>query len=54
MKGQRMGGHMGDKQFTSQNLEIVRIDTEKNLLAVKGSVPGSKGALVAVQGAAKS
>lgn len=54
MKGKRMPGRMGNKRFTSQNLEVVRIDSEKNLLAVKGSVPGPKGALVIVKDAAKS
>jgi large subunit ribosomal protein L3 len=54
MKGQRMAGRMGNKRFTSQNLEVVRIDSGKNLLAVKGSVPGPKGALVIVKEAAKS
>jgi large subunit ribosomal protein L3 len=54
MKGQRMAGHMGNKRFTSQNLEVIRIDIDKNLLAVKGSVPGSKGSLVMIQDAAKS
>jgi len=54
MKGQRMAGRMGNKRFTSQNLEVIRIDTDKNLLAVKGSVPGSKGSLVIIKDAAKS
>ncbi len=54
MKGQRMPGHMGNKQLTSQNLEVVRIDSEKNLLAIKGAVPGAKGTLVTVKDAAKS
>jgi large subunit ribosomal protein L3 len=53
MKGQRMAGRMGNKRFTSQNLEVVRVDNGKNLLAVKGSVPGPKGALVIVKDAAK-
>jgi large subunit ribosomal protein L3 len=54
MKGKRMAGRMGNERFTSQNLEVIRIDTEKNLLAVKGSVPGPKGALVMIKDAAKS
>lgn len=53
MKGQRMAGRMGNKRYTSQNLEVIRIDSEKNLLAVKGSVPGPKGALVIIKDAAK-
>ena len=52
-KGKRMPGHFGNERFTSQNLEIVRIDPEQNLLAVKGSVPGAKGGLVIVRDAAK-
>ena len=39
-KGKRMPGHMGGKKVTTQNLEIVRVDAEKNLLLVKGAVPG--------------
>ena len=41
-KGKRMPGHMGGKKVTTQNLEIVRVDAEKNLLLVKGAVPGPK------------
>ena len=41
--GKKMAGHMGDKPATQQNLKIVRIDTERNLLLVKGSIPGPKG-----------
>ena len=53
-KGKKMAGRMGNERFTSQNLEVVRIDAEKNLIAVKGSVPGAKGGLVVIRGAAKS
>ena len=41
-----MPGHMGSKQVTIQNLEIVRVDVENNLLLVKGAVPGPKKSLV--------
>ena len=41
-KGKHMPGHMGHVQVTVQNLEIVRVDTENNLLLVKGAVPGPK------------
>ena len=41
-KGKKMPGHMGGKKVTTQNLEIVRVDAEKNLLLVKGAVPGPK------------
>ena len=48
-KGKKMAGHMGDKLRTIQNLEIIRSDVEKNLIFVKGSVPGSKNSLVLIQ-----
>jgi large subunit ribosomal protein L3 len=48
-KGMRMPGRMGNHRVTSQNLEVVRVDEEHNLLAVKGSVPGPKGGLVLVR-----
>ncbi len=51
MKGQRMAGHMGDERVTAQNLEVMVVDDERNLLAVKGSVPGAKGGLVIVKAA---
>ena len=47
-KGTRMAGRMGGNRVTSQNLEVVVIDADRNLLAVKGSVPGAKGGLVTV------
>jgi large subunit ribosomal protein L3 len=53
IKGLRMAGRMGNQRFTSQNLEVVRIDPERNLIAVKGSVPGAKGGLVIICDAAK-
>jgi len=52
-KGQRMAGHLGNVKRTIGNLEIVRIDTERQLLLVKGSVPGSRGRDVVVRLAAK-
>ena len=42
-KGKKMAGHMGAEKTTTQNLEVVRVDSERNLLLVKGAVPGSKG-----------
>ncbi|NOX75164.1 MAG: 50S ribosomal protein L3 [Gammaproteobacteria bacterium] len=42
-KGKKMAGHMGNARTTNQNLEIVRVDAERNLLLVKGAVPGAKG-----------
>ncbi|MDR3419209.1 MAG: 50S ribosomal protein L3 [Nevskia sp.] len=47
-KGKKMAGHMGDKRVTAINLDVVRIDVERNLLLVKGAVPGHKGADVIV------
>ena len=52
-KGKRMAGHMGNVQRSAQNLEIVRVDVERNLLLVKGAVPGSRGGDVIVTPAIK-
>ena len=52
-KGVRMAGRMGGKRFTVQNLTVQAIDTENNLILVKGAVPGPKGALILVRTAAK-
>ena len=48
-KGKGMPGHMGAKRVTTQNLEIVRVDTDRNLILVKGSMPGSKKALITLK-----
>lgn len=48
-KGKGMPGHMGCKKITTQNLEIVRVDADKNLILVKGAVPGPKKALVTLK-----
>ncbi|MEQ9452735.1 MAG: 50S ribosomal protein L3 [Pseudomonadales bacterium] len=53
-KGKKMSGHMGNKQITTQNLVIVRIDAEKNLLLVKGAVPGPAGGDVYIRPAVKA
>jgi large subunit ribosomal protein L3 len=53
LKGQRMAGHMGSDRVTMQNLQVVVVDAEKNLLAVRGSVPGAKGDIVIVKPAAR-
>ena len=52
-KGVRMAGRMGASRFTVQNLTIQAIDTEQNLILVRGAIPGPTGALVLVRGAAK-
>jgi len=51
--GKRMSGHLGDVQRTTQNLEILRVDTERGLLLVKGAVPGAKGGDVVVHPSVK-
>ena len=48
-----MSGHMGDERSTTQNLEIVEVDSERGLILVKGAVPGSKGGYVLVSDAVK-
>lgn len=53
IKGLRMAGRMGNDRYTSANLEVVRVDPERNLIAVKGAVPGAKGGLVIIREAAK-
>jgi len=52
-KNKKMAGHMGDRQRTQQNLEIVSTDAERDLLFVKGSVPGSKGGWLLVRDSVK-
>ncbi len=52
-KGLRMAGHMGHERTTVQNLTVVLVDPERNLLAIKGAVPGAKGGLVSVKSAIK-
>jgi large subunit ribosomal protein L3 len=53
-KGKRMAGHMGSERVSVQNLEVVRVDTERNLLLIKGAVPGAKGGQVIVRPAVKA
>ncbi|HET7727260.1 MAG TPA: 50S ribosomal protein L3 [Candidatus Limnocylindrales bacterium] len=48
-KGLRMAGHMGDRRTTLKKLKVVRVDTERNLLLVKGNVPGADGSLTLVR-----
>jgi large subunit ribosomal protein L3 len=52
-KGKKMAGHMGNEQVCTQNLEVVRVDAERNLLLVKGSVPGARGGDVVITPAIK-
>jgi large subunit ribosomal protein L3 len=53
-KGKKMAGHMGAEQVTVQNLEVVRVDVDKNLLLVRGAVPGATGADLVVRPAVKA
>jgi large subunit ribosomal protein L3 len=53
-KGQRMPGHMGSVRVTAQNLRVELVDPERNLLAIRGSVPGAKGGLLVIKQARKS
>jgi len=52
-KGARGPGHMGDDRVTVQNLKVVLVDTERNLLGVRGAVPGAKGGVVMIKAARK-
>jgi len=52
-KGKKMAGHMGDVRVTTQNLEIVSVDAERNLLLIKGAVPGATGGTVMVRPSVK-
>ncbi len=53
-KGKKMPGHMGSVNITIQNLEIVRADAEKNILLIKGAVPGPKGAILVIKDSVKA
>ena len=52
-KGKKLPGHMGVATVTIQNLDVVRVDMDKNVILVKGSVPGNKGAILKIKSAAK-
>ena len=54
MKGMRMAGHMGHERVTVKNLKVLRVDAERNLVAVKGAVPGPNGGLVLLRKRAES
>jgi large subunit ribosomal protein L3 len=54
IKGMKMAGRMGNETVTVQNLEIVKVDTERNLLLIKGAVPGPKGGFVSVKSSVKN
>ena len=52
-KGKNLGGHWGNEKVTVQNLQVVRVDAERNMLLIKGSVPGRRGTLITVRQAVK-
>ena len=52
-KGKKLPGHMGVQKITIQNLEIIKVDMDKNVLLVKGSVPGPKGAILKIKSSVK-
>ena len=54
MKGKKLAGHLGVEKVTIQNLSIVKIDAEKNILAIRGAVPGPKGGLVVIKNSVKA
>ncbi len=54
MKGKKMPGHMGAEQITVQNLDIVKVDPELNLIAVRGAIPGPKGGIVFLKNTVKT
>ena len=53
-KGKRLPGHMGVQTVTIQNLAIVKVDTDKNVILVKGSVPGAKGSILKIKSSVKA
>lgn len=52
-KGKKMPGHLGSEKVTIQNLDVVKVDAENNLIAVKGAVPGAKGSVIVITSAVK-
>lgn len=52
-KGKRLPGHMGSETITVQNLEVVKVDTERNVILVKGSIPGAKNSFINIKSAIK-
>ena len=49
MKGMKMAGHLGDDRVTVQNLEVIRVDPERNLIALRGAIPGPRGGLIMIK-----
>jgi large subunit ribosomal protein L3 len=53
-KGKKMAGHMGDERQTTLNLQVVRVDSERNLLLIRGAVPGATGGHVMIRPSIKA
>jgi large subunit ribosomal protein L3 len=53
LKGKRMAGHMGNRKVTVRNLQVVRVDAPRNLLLIKGAIPGARGGLLIIKKAGK-
>ncbi len=53
-KGKKMAGHLGSERVTVQNLDIVKVDVDNNLIAIKGAIPGPKGGIVVIADSVKS
>ena len=54
VKGKKMAGHLGAERVTVQNLDVVKVDVENNIIAVKGAVPGPKGGIVVIADTVKA
>ncbi|MBE6082736.1 MULTISPECIES: 50S ribosomal protein L3 [Tissierellales] len=54
LKGKKMSGHMGNERVTVQNLEVVKVDADKNLILIKGAVPGPKSGLLLIKSSVKA
>ncbi len=54
LKGKKMSGHMGNERVTIKNLNIIKVDAENNLIAIKGAIPGPKGGIVMISSSLKA
>ena len=53
-KGKKLPGHLGAERVTVQNLDVVKVDAENNLIAIKGAIPGPKGGIVVIRDSVKN
>ncbi len=53
-KGKKLAGHLGNEKVTIQNLDVVKVDAENNLIAIKGAIPGPKGGIVVIRNSVKA